>query len=709
MEKATTNKKDEYIRIDEIPEDIASPTNIDIRILDIKQENNYVVYKCLDIDDIDILITNSHRIDEPWKKIEEMQTLSYYMDPDNKEEYSKLNSILNSVSNDEINEIENKQKEFIKSIPSQVKYSKDYLWQIYYIQRTNRYVMIVPTEETEYQAFIYLLKKKIEAKKQKIYVPICNGNYENTYIGTAKIKKIESNLYYFTNHWPLITESTDQIGNLKINIIGKINLYANIVSDYKMEFEDKETIGEFYDFIEKLFYIQTELSNYFKFDKYIDENGGIHFYYNNIELTNSSLIDFYKDEISKNLKSIKEVEKIQTGLINKLNELKKNEKELNNDLLYKQKQISTFLECKKSFFGKFKYFFKYSKKSKHLKRNYKEVEDEEELSNSKPHIKESNTFNNDIDDLVYVCKQLKSKTLLASTTRMDIQNITVKIDVLKKKIENATAYIREIESHKKSIFDFWKYTNKDEKAQLTEAETIKEKEVKKIEKTLDYKEDFKDFAKKIDNIQRKTLNNDECNDIYLGTTCILNDINNLIISGKITNEVFEKIKETDDLVNINTKALDHRERKRNIDNILKISAYSTFDEYKTEIKNCIKNIDSAFKKSTCEINIPAYSLEKPDNIITRFELDPSKLIDNNEEEIVLYKVNTKKDTHIITFSNIIFYENRYDTLPLGMDYSSCALVDLRKEKLLEIKNIKNNIINLHNNTVTKLNIIEYDV
>lgn len=32
------------------------------------------------------------------------------------------------------------------------------------------------------------------------------------------------------------------------------------------------------------------------------------------------------------------------------------------EYLAKEKQISTFLECKKTFFGKFKYYFKYSKK-----------------------------------------------------------------------------------------------------------------------------------------------------------------------------------------------------------------------------------------------------------------------------------------------------------------------------------------------------------
>ena len=49
------------------------------------------------------------------------------------------------------------------------------------------------------------------------------------------------------------------------------------------------------------------------------------------------------------------------------------------EYLAKEKQISTFLECKKSFFGKFKYYFKYSKKNNRKNdviENEKDVENE---------------------------------------------------------------------------------------------------------------------------------------------------------------------------------------------------------------------------------------------------------------------------------------------------------------------------------------------
>ena len=58
--------------------------------------------------------------------------------------------------------------------------------------------------------------------------------------------------------------------------------------------------------------------------------------------------------------------------------------------------------------------------------------------------------------------------------------ISVEKEIIKRKIKNATAYINEIESHKKSIFDFWKYTSKDEVNLLNESEQLNEKKENKI-------------------------------------------------------------------------------------------------------------------------------------------------------------------------------------------------------------------------------------
>ena len=60
----------------------------------------------------------------------------------------------------------------------------------------------------------------------------------------------------------------------------------------------------------------------------------------------------------------------------KLENIKNESKELEKEYIAKEKQISTFLECRKTFFGKVKYFFKYSKSSKN--KNSQEIEKENE-------------------------------------------------------------------------------------------------------------------------------------------------------------------------------------------------------------------------------------------------------------------------------------------------------------------------------------------
>ena len=67
---------------------------------------------------------------------------------------------------------------------------------------------------------------------------------------------------------------------------------------------------------------------------------------------------------------------------------------------------------------------------------------------------------------------------------MDIKAIELKITNLSKKIENAELYIKEIEKHKKSIFEFWKFTNKDELPSLQEGDIEEESHKEKIEKLL---------------------------------------------------------------------------------------------------------------------------------------------------------------------------------------------------------------------------------
>ena len=696
----------EYLNLNlkKIPKSLINADDVDIKSTEIRNEKNYKVYKYVSIKDINIVLTNARRLDEPAKKIENMKDLSFYLNKKNEEEYDILLNLLQSASTEDIKELEEFEGKFKENVPIKIKYTKDYLWQIYYIRRTNKYYMIVPTQETEQQAFIYILKKKIENSNEKIYVPICNLDYENNYIEKSKINTLENNLFYFTNKWPMIYEVYDKNDNLSIDIIGQVDIYENIESDYKLHFTEENTLKDFYNLTKTLFYIQTELANYFKFDIILDEKGTIHFYFKDNEITNSNLNEFYSSEIKRNLKNIEEIENIQIALTKKLNKLKIQEKSLNSELLEKQKQISTFLECKKTFFGRVKYFFKYSKKKLSVQEQ-NTIEENVETEDA-GYIKPS--YGDCIEDLIYVCKELKTKTTIAATTRLDIQNLTVKIEVLKKKIENATLYIKEIESHKKSIFEFWKFTNKDEKNQLAEGVIQAENETR-IEKNFNVKEDLTELGKYLDSMQRKSLTEEEQNSLLLTETKILDDINSIINKERITTENLQKLKENEKLINIDETILAHRETTKNIKSILEITEDLSLEEYSKKLENIVMNIEKALKKSKINTTISLYTTKKPKNELTRLEINPQKLITSNKK-IELYKINFKSNSNLLAFSNIIFFNNRNKTLPIGMDYSTHMLADLRKTELIKIKTTINYIINLLDNStkeqVTKIDITE---
>lgn len=689
----------EYIGLDlkKIPKVLEIKDEIDIKNTEIKSEKDYKVYKYVPIKDIEILVTNSLRLDEPAKKMETMNVLTYYLNDKNNDEHISFINALKNTSIEEIKEIEDIQQKFSKNIPSKIKYEKDYLWQIYYKKRTDKYYMIVPLQETKQQAFLYILKKKIEKSEEKIYVPICNLDYESSLIESTKISKLENYLFFFTNNWPSIYE----VHNNKkeyLEVVGKLDIYEGITSDYKFHFEKKEDIDNFYEVIKALFDLQTELSNYYKFEILLDEKARIHFFYNDTEINYTSIKQFYTDEIKLGLENIEQIDAVQTELNLELSKLKLEEKNLNTELLYKQKQISTFLECKKTFFGRVKYFFKYGKKKKEIVEEtvLEELEKTQEIKN------ENHVYYDEIDDLIHVCKELKSKTILESTTKLDIQNLKIKIEILKKKIENSTLYIKEIEAHKKSIFEFWKFTNKDEKNQLTEG-IIKVGSATKIEKTFNLEEDLEDFGKQIDSVQRKLLSDEECESILVTDTTVLKDIN-LILKGKPAS--LKEIPEN--LIQINEKLLDHRENVRKPEKYLRLTEKMTNDEYINKLTYVIDKIENALKKNVTNVSIPVYCLANPKKELAVFDIEPKNLIQEGKE-INLYKINIKQGTNLIAFTNIIYFNNRNQTLPAGMNYGSKVLLDLREVKLKKQPPKSNYIINLEEERATKINLINLEI
>ena len=67
--------------------------------------------------------------------------------------------MLKQLSLEELEKLEKEQQKLSKNVPFRVKYENNYLWQIYYAENTDRYFMLVPTGDTNYTAFFYLLKR----------------------------------------------------------------------------------------------------------------------------------------------------------------------------------------------------------------------------------------------------------------------------------------------------------------------------------------------------------------------------------------------------------------------------------------------------------------------------------------------------------------------------------------------------------------------
>ena len=136
-------------------------------------------------------------------------------------------------------------------------------------------------------------------------------------------------------------------------------------------------------------------------------------------------------------------------------------------------------------------------KFKEIKVQENDISEKIEIENEEEKIKKQYT----LDDLLEKGKETANKEKEFNNTKLDINALKLKKVNLTKKIENASAFIAEIDSHKKSIFEFWKYSNKDEVKSLAEGEE-EVVNVKPHTKTFDFEEDFEEFGSIMDKVQR---------------------------------------------------------------------------------------------------------------------------------------------------------------------------------------------------------------
>lgn len=718
------------------------------------------VYKYVSIKEIEIYCTTAYRDDPIKEKYDKCIALGTYIKQaqDDEEKAIELMKVFDKISEAGVKRISLEQNKMEKKIPFTVSFNRNQLWQIYYSEYSGKYFMLFSLKEDTFDELFYLLKKKIELetlkRDEKVYVPISYVNYSEKYLSNKQINDIENYLWVFTKNWPLSYEVHDMDGNLTTQIVGETPIYETLKTMYKIVLRTKEEADEFYKLVKALFMIQTELGNRYNFTTRINNDNGIEFCYNGKAIKYNDLPEFIKDKYISTETTIKEFNQEAFELEKKLKELKEVSKKKDAEYFMKQKEISTYLECKKTFLGKVKYFF--SKKK--VKVNEEEKNENVEQENKKEEKREPKpiqAFSSDnkkyhtIDDLVTVQALYEKSERYVKDLRQDIKALELKIVNTERKIENATIYINEIDQHKRSLFEFWKFANKDELLELETGEETYQMENIKLKKKFDYDYDFEDFGINYDKLQRTKFSKQELDSIFISSTNVL-PIINMLKSGEMNREVIEEelrnlkseyfttqnsmfsknefdifgaMKDDSTQVRyLNNKS--HREHEKDKFQVLNVNKKIDIFDFTEKLQAIVGSLNEAMRKITFDYNMPIYQvasvnekMHKTDYAIFNInaERELQSYANKFETAVKLFKLNFKEGFPAVFFTNSIYYDNINNTLPNGMDVTSKLLIDtelfeydlVSKEKI-----ITNRYFNMPDDIYPKiLNVYieEYDV
>ena len=189
--------------------------------------------------------------------------------------------------------------------------------------------------------------------------------------------------------------------------------------------------------------------------------GGLEFLSGSKLIDYDSLSKFIKEEFLKNKLSSEELNEKIVELNSRLEELKLIEKNKEEEYAIRQKQIAMYLECRKSFFGRIRYYFKKKKDIKESTEDEKKVQKIEEENVDKEQLIYETREYYTIENLIDITKILDRIENQIKNVTLDINALERSVDRLTRKNQNAKNYIDTIEEHKKSIFEFWSFVNKD--------------------------------------------------------------------------------------------------------------------------------------------------------------------------------------------------------------------------------------------------------
>ena len=260
---------------------------------------------------------------------------------------------------------------------------------------------------------------------------------------------------------------------------------------------------------------------------------------------------------------------------------------------------------------------------------------------------------------------------------MDIVD-KLKTKNMAKKIENASKYIEEIDSHKKSIFEFWKYSNKDEMEVLPEGEQEEVNVIKKIEKTFNYEEDLEEFGKKIDKMQRRNLDREDTDSVFIATTNLISTLNKIKTNNIMPEEIEKTLKdlkaEAKELKSLNEEEYDifgniiqdttkvrkinnkrHRELPKDKFNILEVNKNTKQIGFKLVLQSIVQNITKALDKGIIPESLPVYKAINGELLnnkeINIFNINPEKEMQEavkvDGDKINLYKIHINDFKYIL--------------------------------------------------------------
>ena len=758
-------EKVDYIgfELEKVPEFLKEFEPLNYRVPKVYDETTYKVYKYINVKDIEILITPKDRLDDLTERYKLASPLFTYMKPETNEDIEKYAYFLKMINQTRMNDIENiekEQKEFQKEIPFDVKFANNFKWQIFYSDYANKYFMLASTNETDNSPMFYLLKRKIaenksrSKKEEKIFIPISNEEYSEAILKKSEIDDLENYLWYFTKNWASIYEITDQEGQTFLQIVGETVIYDKITSKYRIVLKDKKEAIKKYKLIKALFILAYDLQNEYNFKIEISEDGGIDFFYKDKKIEYDSLLEFLKEEAIAKIKENDNIKNDTKEVKADIKDLQKKEEEQKQEYLRKEREIVTFLECKKTFVGRIKYFFKGKKSKKREdiehsanKERLKEILEQDKEVNTHYNDEEMETKKYTVEDIIKIGKELEDNRKENKNLKLDLKSLQNKVENLEKKIKNATEFLEEIDKHKKSIFEFWKYANKDESKMLQEGETQEEVNGKNmLKKTFDYEEDIESLANKIDTQQREKLTH-KAQDALFASNFVLDGINivsktKLLKSDeeKLSNLLealkadyrkdIDKIEEKDfdifgnvseDKTKIKTlKNNKHRETEKDKYKVLNVNLNTELDAFTEKLKELRKILIDESDKIEVPYDIALYKASNdklaPEGF-DKFSINPFEALNNLEKiatskETYLYKINVPENTKLVFYSNITFFENNNQTLPLGMDISQEGLINMDLYNL-ELKDKCEFNINIFKdefkNFVKKVKVYEYNL